>query len=293
MNLPKISVFTPTYNRCYLLKDLYESLLKQTFKDFEWIIVDDGSKDDTQSVIETFIKEEKIKILYLKKENEGKHIAINQGVVLAQGELFFIVDSDDILPVQSLEIVLQKYEKIKNNTTIAGVGGRIGKKQGGVVGSQIYYEDKICTSLELRLKNSIQGDMAQIYKTDVLKLYPFPKFEGEKFCPEALVWQKIDQKYKMLWFSDVIYECEYLEGGLSDTIVKIRKNSPKATGLYYANLSKYDIPFIQKLKAIANYWRFAIYDKISFKQKLGKVSLFLSILVFPLSLLLILKDSKY
>ncbi len=287
-----ITVFTPTYNRAHTLFRLYQSLVEQTFKDFEWLIVDDGSSDDTEQIVNQWIEQKKIDIHYYKQENGGKHIAINQGVVLAQGELFFIVDSDDQLPAKSLEMVLQKYQKIKNNTAVAGIGGRKGKIGGGLVGTQKYYEDVIKTSLELRLKDNIQGDMAEIYKTEILKQYTFPKFEGEKFCPEALVWQEIDQKYTMLWFSEVIYECEYLEGGLTGAIVKIRKNSPKATSLYYANLSKYDIPFIQKLKAVANYWRFAIYDKVSFRQKLEKVSFGVSILVLPLSLLLILKDYK-
>lgn len=289
---PTITIFTPTYNRGHLLKDLYESLLKQTIKDFEWIIIDDGSKDNTSEVVNVFIKEEKIAIHYLWKENEGKHIAINEGVELAKGELFFIVDSDDILPSESLEIVLEKYQKVKNDITVSGIGGRIGGRRGGIIGSENYYEDVLLTSLELRFGRNIQGDMAEVYKTQILKKYPFPKFEGEKFCPEALIWQKIDQKYKMLWFSDIIYECEYLQGGLSDTIVKIRKNSPKASCLYYSNLSKYKIPFVQKLKAVVNYWRFAYYDKVSFTKKLEKVSLFLSIIVFPLSFLMILKDRK-
>lgn len=291
MDSPIITIFTPTYNRGHLLMDLYESLKKQTIKDFEWIIVDDGSKDNTSEVVNSFIEERKITIHYFKKENEGKHIAINKGVELAQGELFFIVDSDDILPAQSLEVIIEKYNKVNNDTSVAGVAGRRGNRQGGIIGTEKYYEDTLSTSLDLRLKEKIDGDMAEVYRTEILKKYPFPKFEGEKFCPEALIWQQIDQKYKILWFSDIVYECEYLRGGLSDTIVENRKKSPKASCLYYSSLSKYKIPFLQKIKAVANYWRFAIYSDISFLEKIKKVSLVLSLLSLPLIVLLIFKDN--
>ena len=97
-----ITVFTPTYNRAYMIDKLYDSLCLQTCKDFEWIVVDDGSVDNTEELIQNFIQENKIHIVYYKQKNQGKHIAINKGVELAKGELFFIVDSDDILPKDSL-----------------------------------------------------------------------------------------------------------------------------------------------------------------------------------------------
>ncbi|VXB17482.1 Glycosyltransferase family 2 protein [Enhydrobacter sp. AX1] len=287
-----ITVFTPTYNRAYMIDKLYDSLCRQTCKDFEWIVVDDGSVDNTEELIQNFIQENKIHIVYYKQKNQGKHIAINKGVELAKGELFFIVDSDDILPKDSLEIVIEKYQSIKDDETIAGLAGRRGYISGGYIGTNKTYDDVIMTSIDFRFKKKIAGDMAEVYKTKVIRQYPFPQFEGERFCPEALVWKRIDQQYKMLWFSDIIYEGEYIPDGLTANIFKVRKNSPKASCLYYAEEAQYGTPAYQKIKSVANYWRFSIYDNISFWEKLQKVSLSKSIIALPVIAALIIKDKN-
>lgn len=287
-----ITVFTPTYNRAYMIDKLYDSLCRQTCKDFEWIIVDDGSVDNTEELIQNFIQENKIHIVYYKQKNQGKHIAINKGVELAKGELFFIVDSDDILPKDSLEIVIEKYQSIKDDETIAGLAGRRGYISGGYIGTNKSYDDVIMTSLDFRFKKKIAGDMAEVYKTKVIRQYPFPQFEGERFCPEALVWKRIDQQYKMLWFSDIVYKAEYIPDGLTANSFKVRKNSPKASCLYYAEEAQYDTPAYQKIKSVANYWRFSIYDDISFWEKLQKVPLSKSIIALPVTAALIIKDKN-
>ena len=287
-----ITVFTPTYNRAYMIDKLYDSLCRQTCKDFEWIVVDDGSVDNTEELIQNFIQENKIHIVYYKQKNQGKHIAINKGVELAQGELFFIVDSDDILPKDSLEIIIQKYQSIKDDENIAGLAGRRGYISGGYIGTNKSYDDVIMTSIDFRFKKKIAGDMAEVYKTKVIRQYPFPQFEGEIFCPEALVWKRIDQQYKMLWFSDIIYKGEYIPDGLTANSFKVRKNSPKASCLYYAEEAQYDTPAYQKIKSVANYWRFSIYDDISFWEKLQKVPLSKSIIALPVTAALIIKDKN-
>ena len=275
-----------------MIEKLYDSLCLQTCKDFEWIVVDDGSVDNTEELIQNFIQENKIHIVYYKQKNQGKHIAINRGVELAKGELFFIVDSDDILPKDSLEIVIEKYQSIKDDETIAGLAGRRGYISGGYIGTNKSYDDVIMTSLDFRFKKKIAGDMAEVYKTKVIRQYPFPQFEGERFCPEALVWKRIDQQYKMLWFSNIIYKGEYIPDGLTANSFKVRKNSPKASCLYYAEEAQYDTPAYQKIKSVANYWRFSIYDDISFWEKLQKVPLSKSIIALPVTAALIIKDKN-
>ena len=104
-----ITVFTPTYNRGYTLKKLYNSLKKQSDNDFEWLIIDDGSTDDTKSLVKDFIKENKVNIRYMYKKNEGKYKAINTAIDLAKGELFFIVDSDDWITEDSIETIKKYY----------------------------------------------------------------------------------------------------------------------------------------------------------------------------------------
>lgn len=287
-----ISIFTPTYNRAHTLSKLYESLLAQSFKNFEWILVDDGSKDETEELVNSWISEAKIPIVYEKKKNEGKHIAINRGVELAKGELFFIVDSDDYLTVDATEKITTVYPKVQNKTELGGLSFRRGYTETQFIGSQEKFNDIEANIFDFRYQYKIKGDMAEVYKTEVIKQFPFPKIENEKFCAEGLIWNRIGLEYKLLWTSEIIYICEYLEGGLTDNSVRLRKQSPNYATLYYSELVKAPVAFQYKMKAMINYWRFAFYQKASFSQKLKRVNLPLTLLAFPLSVLFYFKDRK-
>jgi len=286
-----ITIFTPTFNRAYTLSYLYKSLLDLTNVAFEWLIVDDGSIDNTEELINEYIKEGRLNIRYIKNKNSGKHIAINKGVDLARGELFFIVDSDDVLPEKSLQIIVNNYQFIKENNKIAGLAGRRGDKQGNVIGDNKEYHKLICSALDFRFKKKIKGDMAEVFKTKILKKYMFPQFEGENFCTEALIWNRIAKDYDMLWINEIIYTGEYLSDGLSANVFKIRKNSPIATTLFYSELSMQQIPFIQKIKAVSNYWRFSVYLNKSLKDKIKEVSLVKSVISLPLIFILLFIDN--
>ena len=256
-----ITVFTPTYNRAHLLPRLYESLCKQSYKDFEWIVIDDGSTDNTTEVMQEFIKENKIIIRFHQCANGGKHRAINRGVREAQGELFFIVDSDDWLPDDALQHIAELYETVKGDLTFAGVSGHRGYPDGSVVGSG-QTEDYIdANALDIRYKHHITGDLNEVFRTEVLREMPFPEFEGEKFCPEALVWNRIAQKYKLRYSKAITYIADYQPGGLTDRIVRVRMQSPMASMTCYSELVSYDIPLKEKLKAAINYWRFRLCGK--------------------------------
>jgi len=253
-----ITVFTPTYNRAYIIGQLYRSLCEQTSNDFEWLIVDDGSTDSTETTIRSFIEEDKIAIRYIKQPNGGKHRAINRGVNKAAGELFFIVDSDDHLAADAIEKLSVHYDKIASDKNFAGISGVRIDKSGKRIGGEFPFESIDCTALDIRLKYGIKGDLAEAYKTDVLKRNPFPTFDGEKFCPEALVWNRIAADgLKLRYTAEPIYICEYIADGLTAKITRIRMESPKASLLHYAELYGYDIPFLAKIKAAVNFWRFA------------------------------------
>lgn len=253
-----ITIFTPTYNRANLLPRLYESLKAQTYQDFEWIIVDDGSTDGTEDIVKEWFDDECIKggIRYIKQPNGGKHRAINRGVQEAQGELFFIADSDDYLPKESLAKVVMCYEKTKGNKSIGGVCGLDMTSKGDVIGSGLPCDEIICSSLDLRVKYHVTGDLKEVFLTHVMREFPFPEFDGERFCPEALVWNRISQKYKLLFFNEPIYVAEYQPEGITAGIVLARMNSPVAATTTYQELNSYDIPFQEKIKAAINYWRF-------------------------------------
>ena len=253
-----ITLFTPTYNRADLLHRLYVTLILQTYKNFEWVIVDDGSKDNTKDVVSSFVKEGKLNIHYVQQENGGKHRAINTGVGLAKGELFFILDSDDILPNNALELVVKTFQPIKHEMSFAGVSGIDGNFDGRIIGSGLPDDSIDCNSVDIRYKFHVTGDMKEVFRTSVMKEFPFPDIEGEKFCPEALVWNRIAQKYKLRYFNKIIYKVEYQPEGLTSNIVKVRMKSPITSMMCYAEMLELNIPFKDKFKAAVNYWRFRL-----------------------------------
>lgn len=260
-----ISIITPTYNRAHLLGRLYLSLCKQTSTEFEWIIIDDGSTDDTKNIISIFEESGNLDISVCYKENGGKHTALNLGVELAKYPYVFIVDSDDLLPNDSISIIIDKINLISKRADFYKLSGVCGLKSfldGTDVGN-VQYSDMVCNYLDFRYKLRISGDKAEIFKTDILRRFKFPEFEGEKFCPEALIWNRISAKYNMFFFYENIYFCEYQEGGLTENIYKIRKQSPKATLLYYKELFlNKNVPVIYRFRGLLNYVRFFILTKI-------------------------------
>lgn len=257
MEHPLITVFTPTYNRAHLLPRLYESLKAQTCQDFEWIIVDDGSTDNTEAIAQSFFPPSRgMEGGLIRQPNGGKHRAINRGVKEARGELFFIVDSDDSLPNDSIEKIVFYWNQIRGDISFGGVAGYMAHHDGTVIGKGNDDDILDCSSLELRYKHHVTGDMAEVFRTDVLKEFPFLEIENERFCPEAIVWNRIAQKYKLRVFKEVIYFRDYLDGGLTSKIVRIRMNSPVASVTTYQELNSYGIPLKEKAKAAINYWRF-------------------------------------
>ena len=228
----KITVFTPTFNRGYIIENLYKSLQRQSYKNFQWIVIDDGSKDDTEKLFEKWTNEDNLfDITYKKVKNGGKHRAINRAIEIAEGELFFIVDSDDYLTDHALEKVIKWEETIKNKNEFAGVAGVRGYSINSRIGNTFKGEYIDATSLE-RNKNNITGDKAEVFYLDILKKYKFPEFEGEKFVTEKVVWNQIAYDgYKIRWFNEIIYICDYLEDGLTKSMSRIELENPKALAL--------------------------------------------------------------
>lgn len=288
MNI-KLTLFTPTYNRAHLLERLYSSIKKQTYHHFEWLIVDDGSTDNTSEVVKTFIEEGIITIKYVFKRNGGKHRAINEGVQQAQGELFFIADSDDMLPPDALKRVVEVYQQIKDDSNFGGVAGVDAYPDGRIVGSGLPTPTLDCNSIEIRSKYHVLGDLSEVFRTEVMKEFPFPEIDDEKFCPEVLIWNRIARKYKLRYFNEPIYIAEYQDGGLTARIVEIRMKSPIASTTCYAEMLSLAIPFKDKLKAAVNYWRFRLCCK---KGKPAPNIGWMWMCVWPLGWLMHVKDLR-
>ena len=259
-----ITVFTPAYNRASTLERLYKSLKAQTCTDFEWLIVDDGSTDETEDSARKWQREENpFPLRYVKTANGGKHRAINIGVKEASGEAFFIVDSDDCLPAGAVERIAEVFASVAEDGRFAGICGLKAEFDGKKpLFNSKEAAGRDCSMLDIRRKYHIKGDMAEVFKTSVLREFPFPAFEGEKFLNEAVVWNKISEKYIMRYIGDVLYYCEYLPGGLTASIRRQYRNSPQGAKLFYGGIAEdKTMPLKERIKACILYWRYLCFNK--------------------------------
>ena len=215
----KITIFTATYNRQNRLKKLYDSLRRQTCHEFEGVIIDDASTDQTTQIVEQWINDDlnTFEIKYEIQKHGGKHRAINRGVKIAEGEYFFIVDSDDYLTPNAVEQVIKWIQNISEKDVVGVAGLKIqanGMLCGGI-NIPIGKEYITASNLE-RNRLGLNGDRAEVYKTSIMRKYPFPEFENEYFLTEAVCWNAIAASGKKVnWYADPIYVCEYLEEGLT------------------------------------------------------------------------------
>lgn len=240
----RFTVFTPTYNRSYIIENLYESLKRQKFQNFEWVVVDDGSQDDTEEKFRDLMaRDHAFPIRYVRTENGGKHRAINKGLEMARGELFFIVDSDDYLTDDALELAdnAEKTIEPREKNRFAGVCGQRGYDANTPLGTS--FQGKILDiTMRDRPKYGITGDKSEVFYTDLLKKYPFPQFEGENFVTESVVWDPIAADGYVLRFTqDILVVCKYLRDGLTaEGNERLFRKNPKGYGLFLSQRIRYD-----------------------------------------------------
>lgn len=257
-----LTIFTPVYNRIDTLERLYESLLRQTSKEFQWIVVNDGSTDGSGELIKKFQKNSPFELIYKYVQNGGKMRAINEGVVLANGEFFLIVDSDDYITDDCVEKVLSYGKNLPNS-----MGGMIFRKMDIATKKTTgkpYPKNIIDSSpIEIVYEYGIDGDKAEVFRTELLRENPFNVYEGEKFIPEAIVWVKIGEKYKMRYIDEGIYYFEYLEDGYTRNFQKLMRNNPKGFREYYSFMLSYSLPLKNKIKFLIRYLQANYYTLIA------------------------------
>ena len=252
----KFTIFTPTFNRKELLEKLYKSLQKQTFKDFEWLIVDDGSDDGTKEKAEEFLSEKKLNIKYYFKENGGKQRAYNFATDKANGELFICLDSDDEYVENGLETILKYWKKYEKNSNIAGMGYLSTYPDREVIGSSFPEKEMISTQFDIYNKYGVKGDKGLMFRTEIIKKYKFPVFDDEKFITEAVVYNRICEKYKMVYVNEKIEIKEYQEDGLTAKYNNLLLRNPKGQALYHNEINFQNLSFKQKVLNNAVYYKF-------------------------------------
>lgn len=238
MNLLKsLTVFTPTYNRAYCLHVCYESLKSQTNKDFVWLIIDDGSTDNTEDLVNQWKKEGTLEIRYIKQENQGMHGAHNTAYEHIDTELNVCIDSDDYMPVDAVEKILSFWEE-NGNDQVSGIIGLDAFKNGEVIGTKIPENINQSTLFDLYNKFGVAGDKKLIYRSDLTKKYPYPVFENEKYVGLAYKYHKLDEEYPMLLINEVLCIVEYLPDGSSLNMLKQYRINPKGFAFYRKELMK-------------------------------------------------------
>ena len=291
MKKPKITIFTPTYNRAYILPKLYKSLQAQACQDFEWFVIDDGSTDETEKLIHKWQEKNNLfPITYIKVKNGGKHRAINCGVKLTKSPFFFMLDSDDQLAPDAISNILKMSELTPKKANFAGFSGVRITPSGKVVGGDgnLKNWDYIdATNLE-REQNNLLGDKAEVYFTEILKKYPFPEFEGENFLDEGIIWNRIAKDgHKIRWFNKPLCICEYRDDGLTKNLNQKNLNNPKGFALYTREKAKNTRSFLKKLRAYYSYY--AIMKSVQGKKEIMNG---LNISILSYSLLVMISKIK-
>ena len=235
--IKKLTVFTPTFNRAHLLPRLYDSLCRQTSKEFCWLVVDDGSSDDTQNLIGKWQNEAIIQIQYFYKENGGMHTGHNLAYSKIETELNVCIDSDDYMPERAVEMILKKWQNVEDKNEIAGIIGLDADENGKLIGTGIPSDLRQGSITDLYLKHGVKGDKKLVIRTDVVRRYPsYPEYKGEKLVPLGILYMMIGKDYDFIYSNEIYCIVEYQAEGSSHTIFKQYAQSPR--GFAYARKIK-------------------------------------------------------
>lgn len=235
-----LTVFTPTYNRAYCLHQVYESLLRQTCKDFEWLIIDDGSSDGTEELVAGWIAGRHMPIKYILQNNQGMHGAHNTAYEQIETELNVCIDSDDYMPDDAVEHIVAFWSRNRSDK-VCGFVGLDAYSDGSIVGSNLPEHLTSSTLFDLYHKHGVTGDKKLVYRTSLTKLYPYPLFDGEKYVGLDYKYHLLNQQYELLLLNEVLCHVEYLPDGSSRNMLMQYRKNPQGFAFYRKSLMK--LPF--------------------------------------------------
>jgi glycosyltransferase involved in cell wall biosynthesis len=237
-----LTVFTPTYNRAYCLHQCYESLVRQTCKDFIWLVIDDGSTDHTMDIIGKWKDDNLIEIQYIWQENQGMHGAHNTAYEAIETELNVCIDSDDYMPDDAVEKILTLWKE-KGNKNVSGIIGLDSYTNGEIIGTKLPSAIDSSTLFDLYHKHGVSGDKKLVYRTELTKQFPYPVFENEKYVGLAYKYYMLDRQFKMLLLNEVLCCVEYLADGSSLNMLRQYRKNPNGFAFYRKELMK--LPFVK------------------------------------------------
>ena len=262
--MKSITIFTPAYNRAHTIGRTYESLCRQTCKDFCWLVIDDGSSDNTRQLVEGWIAEGRIPIRYIYQQNQGMHGAHNTAYRNIDTPLNVCIDSDDYMPDDAVEKILNCWNE-KGSDQFAGLIGLDVTENGKVIGTR-FPDDMKTTTLQGFYHSGGRGDKKLVYRTDVIKKYPeYPLFEGERYVGLAYKYMLIDQDYELITLNEPLVIVEYQQDGSSFNMFKQYWNNPKGFAFFRKAEMKTSLGLKRKLQVCTHYvsssiicrnWRF-------------------------------------
>lgn len=295
MKMATLTVFTPYYNRINTLKRTYESLKRQTCKDFIWLIVDDGSTDNPYEIIKEWIKiNNGFEIKYVYKENGGMHTAHNTAYENIDTELNVCVDSDDYMPDNAVELIVNCWNENKNKGYAGIIALDFADSTKKVIGKELP-TDKESTTLMGYYNNGGFGDKKLIYRTDIIKQTPpYPVFNNEKYVALAYKYHLIDEKYELKILNECVCIVDYQMDGSSTNMYRQYVRNPKGFAFWRKEQMKHSINIKQKFKACIHYVSSSLIAKNKHFVKESPEK-FLTVLSIPIGYILkviVMKKSK-
>jgi glycosyltransferase involved in cell wall biosynthesis len=299
------TVFTPTYNRAHTLERVLFSLREQTFREFEWLIVDDGSTDNTSELIRDWQRKNEFPVRYYRQENQGKPAAFNRGVEEAQGEFFLLIDSDDGFVPETLEQFSRSWKAIpeKDREGFVGVTGLCMDQNGNLVGDKFPFDPLDSDSLEIRYRFKVKGEKWGFLRTEILRQYPFPMLPESKFVPEGVVWSAIARNYKTRFINTPLRIYWSDEARTSDQLSRMVSPALYAAGHAYWHRVKLNTEIhwflhapLEFLRSAVHYGRFSFHSGVGLRRQLRQLDNLLAkglwLTALPVAFMIFSKDPK-
>lgn len=285
-----LTIFTPVYNRGHLIRRVYDSLCRQSSFGFEWLVINDGSTDDTDGTLRDIIANHSLPfaINYISRENRGLMRTINQALDLAKGELFCRIDSDDYATDKLVASVVRYWPVMAKDEHICSLAFLSQDEYGQTIGRHPFKDLQRCSFTDYRSRFGGTGDRNEVMKTAVFRLFKFPEFEGEKFCPEGLVWNRIAKRYDALYIPEAVYVKDTTSDSITADIYRCLRRNADGVTLYYIEIVK------DKSQPIKYRWMNAVkyyrYSSVSKRASAKEMPLFFVLTAYPAGVLVRLYD---
>jgi len=301
LDSPVFTIFTATFNRAGTLTRVYEGLCSQTYRDFEWLIIDDGSTDATGEMVSRWRGEATFSIRYYWQENRGKHVAHNVALEKAQGEFFIVLDSDDSIVPDALERLLSLWNSVplEQRVNFCGMAALCVDQHGELVGQALPEPMMDASILEMRFIHKRSQEFFGCYKTSIVKAYPFSEIDNARFIPEGVVWSQIGQKYKTRYANEPL-RIYYTDNDASSLMRSNPAKLAASHSLWHRFTLNQEIPWfrfapLHFLMSATHYVRFSFHNHKRILEQYFGLQNFLArllwLLALPIGVAIFLRDN--